>query len=715
MNNSKKIPNDMRANLQQKARGLRRNKDAAMPQEHQIPDKKEQEQEYNVPQKIEEIKKVQNKSDQQAEEWDSFVANNSSEEDVIRKKIIDYASQNNVVENDRPLAKGAIVTHKGVKNGQEVATSYEIIDKISSGGFGITYKVILANHVSEKFFVLKEFYPQGAGRNPQDKHININMNDTGIVDALDAFYKEPTRIRELIIQHYTPNSEKGWKSLNLVIPKTDTFESFHNLYYVMDYVEGTPLFDLVSGLPNYNALSLSDRLWVVHELCKAVGNLQSIGCIHQDITPKNVMVNLKGKRVVLIDYGLCTNVIKQGTNASIFKAAGTPGFWDIQNFKTYMDNPSKRGLLHIFSLGAMLAYTCLVREPKKISSNFLLELEPKEELNGKYDSVKCKIVYNQIKDLVSRSIEGDLDKRIQTIEEFKDCLDAIIECNKSAEDKIDAGSFPSKDENERTNSVNEDGLTSSSGTKDALFTMNEVASYQSDGLVSQPIQLLTSTVQEKVEGAEGAGQNCLKEKQEEKERLRREEESLRREAEKKNAEEEEQKRQKERLEADNKLKEDPKGRNPKYVTGILVGGLLTLLLVWGWNEWNNRLTLSDAGTGTSTTTVADSPENLLEEKVIPDTGTDDKWMENPLANLEKLKNDQMMAVLERAQQDLDFRHQLEHHYHRDLTILQLDPNGVPFKTTMLQLFMNNELGKEYEVSETEIVDNKLKRIILTKK
>lgn len=51
MNNSKKIPNDMRANLQQKARGLRRNKDAAMPQEHQIPDKKEQEQEYNVPPK----------------------------------------------------------------------------------------------------------------------------------------------------------------------------------------------------------------------------------------------------------------------------------------------------------------------------------------------------------------------------------------------------------------------------------------------------------------------------------------------------------------------------------------------------------------------------------------------------------------------------------------------------------------------------------------
>ena len=79
MNNSKKIPNDMRANLQQRAKDLRRNKDAAMVQEQKIPDNKEQEQEYNVPPKIEEIKKVQNKSDQQAEEWDSFVAN------IIRK------------------------------------------------------------------------------------------------------------------------------------------------------------------------------------------------------------------------------------------------------------------------------------------------------------------------------------------------------------------------------------------------------------------------------------------------------------------------------------------------------------------------------------------------------------------------------------------------------------------------------------------------------
>lgn len=51
MNNSKKIPNDMRANLQQKARGLRRNKDAAMPQEHQIPDKRSRNRNTTFPKK----------------------------------------------------------------------------------------------------------------------------------------------------------------------------------------------------------------------------------------------------------------------------------------------------------------------------------------------------------------------------------------------------------------------------------------------------------------------------------------------------------------------------------------------------------------------------------------------------------------------------------------------------------------------------------------
>ena len=42
MNNSKKIPNDMRANLQQKAKKLRRNQDATMAQEQNIFDNKEQ-------------------------------------------------------------------------------------------------------------------------------------------------------------------------------------------------------------------------------------------------------------------------------------------------------------------------------------------------------------------------------------------------------------------------------------------------------------------------------------------------------------------------------------------------------------------------------------------------------------------------------------------------------------------------------------------------
>lgn len=682
MNNSKKIPNDMRANLQQRAKDLRRNKDAAMIQEQKIPDNKEKEQEHNVPPKMEEIKKVQNKSDQQVEEWDSFVANDSSAEDVIRKKIIDYASQNNVVENDLPLAKGTIVTHKGVKNGQEVATSYEIIEKISSGGFGITYKVILANHISEKFFVLKEFYPKGAGRNPQDKHINFSSNQA-VRDAMDEFCKEPQRIRELIFQHYAPNSEKGWKSLNLVIPKTDAFEAFHNLYYVMDFVEGTPLLNLLTNLPNYNSLSLSNRLWIVKELCKAVKNLQSIGCIHQDITPNNIMVNLEGKRVVLIDYGLCTSVVKQGTNASLFKPAGTPGFWDKQNFPFYIEDSNKSKLLHVFSLGAILAYTCLLKNPKNINEEFLYKLDFHEELDEKDNSIKKKnnIIYNKIKDLVSRSIERELNERIQSIEIFEQCLDSIIALN------------------EKSIHIDEDAPISSIDTDDALFTIREEKLRQQDTPVSQPIEIVTSPILETV-----------KEERRQKEEKRKKEET------RKKAEAEEQAQQKKRQEeADKKRNEETKRKIIKYVLGLLAGVLIISLVAWGLNEWKQRPILPETKPKVETPVVKAPTSELDADAIISPSPVNENWMDEPLANLEKLNNDQMMAVLERAQQDLDFRHQLEHHCHRDLTILQLDQNGVPFKTTMLQLFMDNELGKEYEVSETEIVDNKLKRIILTKK
>ena len=656
MNNSKKIPNDMRANLQQKAKKLRRNQDVVMAQEQKISDNKEQE--------------IKEPVQQQVIEKDKYVANNSEADSTEEMNNISPSNKKNIQYN-YPLPDGTFITYQRKIDGQEVTTTYRVERVLKFGGFGITYKVTLAIHEHIQCFVLKEFYPRNSSRFLDSLHINLDDNldytNKDIKESLESFKKEPKRINALVKEYQA----EDWNSLNLVIPNTEVFEDRGNYYYVMNYVDGTSLYDYLVDLPDYNALSVSDRLSIVKQLCNAVRNMHSVGCVHQDISPMNVMVNPKKKQVVLIDYGMCTSLIKKGSSYSMVKYGGTGGFWDIIHYNDYVYNPEILKLWDIYSTGAILAYTCLEKNPKQIREGFLCDLCNKKEVKETDTLVekKYKTIYNMIIDLVKCSTERNLTNRIQTIEEFETRLDVIIDRENHFFDDVDSSKAKFTDEDE-------------------LFTYVETVNLQEEAHIQQ---------------------------REEEER-KKAEEKKKKEAEEKRKKAEEEKRRKERQEeADKKRKEETKRKIIKYISGLLAGGLIISLAVWGLNEWIQRPILPDPESKVETSVEKTPTSDLDADAIISLSPVKENLMDKPLANLGKLSNDQMMAVLERAQQDLDFRHQLEHYCHRDLTILQLDQNGVPFKTTMLQLFMNNELGKEYEVSETEIVDNKLKRMILTKK
>lgn len=82
--------------------------------------------------------------------------------------------------------------------------------------------------------------------------------------------------------------------------------------------------------------------------------------------------------------------------------------------------------------------------------------------------------------MVSRSIERELNERIQSIEIFEQCLDSIIALN------------------EKSIHIDEDAPISSIDTDDALFTIREEKLRQQDTPVSQPIEIVTSPILETV-------------------------------------------------------------------------------------------------------------------------------------------------------------------------------------------------------------------------
>lgn len=685
MNKSRKLNSEDLAKLLEEGKKLQRKRVAPSPQENELPP-------------IEEKNPLEK----------------NVEDEKIETPLPDNPASGkckNVVNKDEPLPIGTIVNNETVENGEKISTSYKVIGILGSGGFGKTYKVVLANHDSVKNFVLKEFFPAGSGRNPIDRHINIG-SDAETLLMLESFRKEADRINELKekFRNLVPGSEEGWQQLNLVIPKSGTFECFGNFYYVMDYVEGDSLYDYLTDEDKYNRLDMKDRLLIVKQLCNAVRNLHSIGCVHQDITPKNVMLELdsalKPKHVVLIDYGLCTSLI----NNSI-KEAGTYGFADFINYGKCKSDCSKLKLLDIYSLGAVLAYVCLL--PYQ-SLKEVLELYALLTSDNPFDK-KRKTVEYDIFELVAKSTTADLEKRVPCVEEFEAILDKIIQLNDMKIEQeliVLEGTSTSegmvrsevREMDKAGNLIDDDELleipAQESTPEPPSVKSSQARSGQktSDSELNAPIQSQSEKRRSGEYAPAQSGQS---------ERVGKETEVSKGESKKKPATEE-------------KKRDSEWGKYFKYALEGVVGVLVCLGVLWGVNRYFGNGVTADGQETVMTEKGQDSgTERTKEVNEEVDVSEPQDLMANPLANLPALSADQFTEVLRRAQRDKSFYGQLEQHLHKDLKILQLDENNVPFEITLLQLFNNRSdrylMGEEYKVSEFEVADGKVLNIILVKK
>lgn len=71
------------------------------------------------------------------------------------------------------------------------------------------------------------------------------------------------------------------------------------LYFVMEHVDGTTLFDLIHA----GHLTVSQALEIVKQICEALAYAHEEGVVHRDIKPSNILVDKKG-RVKIADFGL---------------------------------------------------------------------------------------------------------------------------------------------------------------------------------------------------------------------------------------------------------------------------------------------------------------------------------------------------------------------------------------------------------------------------
>ncbi len=217
---------------------------------------------------------------------------------------------------------------------------YRIVDSIGRGGFGITY---LAEQVMAKRKVcIKEFFPKDYYKREGNTG-SLTLSSEGFGEAMNKFKTKFIKEAQTIAALDHPN----------IIHIHDVFEENGTAYYVMDYIEGESLSELVK---RDGAMSERDAVAYIKQVAVALEHVHEQQIMHLDVKPGNIMVRTKGDHAILIDFGLSKHYDAESGEATSTTPVGVShGYAPMEQYKqggvsTFSPETD------IYSLGATLYY-----------------------------------------------------------------------------------------------------------------------------------------------------------------------------------------------------------------------------------------------------------------------------------------------------------------------------------------------------------------------
>ncbi len=276
---------------------------------------------------------------------------------------------------------------------------FEIITKIATGGMA---EIFLARQTGiegfQKLIVLKRILPH---LSTDKEFVNMFLDEARMAAQLN----HPN-----IVQIY---------DLGVIS------ESY---FIAMEYVDGVDLSSILKrGREQKSFLRLGWILKIISQVCEGLHyahtlrdpNGQSLGLIHRDITPENILLSFNGN-VKITDFG-----IARARGRSTSTTSGT-----LKGKFPYMSYEMVRGMeidsrSDIFSLGVvlweMLTYRRLFKRDTEVASiNAILNEEipsPKKYFKNLPDEVES---------IVMKALERDREKRFQSTREMGNAIEDFI-------------------------------------------------------------------------------------------------------------------------------------------------------------------------------------------------------------------------------------------------------------------------------------------------
>ena len=291
---------------------------------------------------------------------------------------------------------------------------YKIERVLGQGGFGITY--IATQDILDRRVCIKEFFfKDSCSRNSTGEVTLGNEASRAIVERfLNKFIKEARTLSNL---NHTN-----------IIRILDIFKENNTAYYVMDYIEGLSLEDIVQ---NNGPVKESNTLHYIKQVASAIDYIHQRSINHLDIKPGNIMIRKHDNQAILIDFGVSKQYDSQGEQTSTTPVGISYGYAPIEQYRPGgVSEFSPQA--DIYALGATLY--------KLVTGS-----TPPQAIEILYDGITGipASVSPNLKAAIEKAMQIKKNDRPQNIKEF---LDILISCDAINNKKTDLYPYDKRDE-----------------------------------------------------------------------------------------------------------------------------------------------------------------------------------------------------------------------------------------------------------------------------
>jgi len=285
---------------------------------------------------------------------------------------------------------------------------YVILKSLGEGGFG---RVFLAEHTGLK-----------------QKHVIkvLSADSSRSTDIRNRFFQEAQVIARL--KH--PN----------IIPIMDVAEYGGRPYYIMSYLEGGSLEDL---LLKEKKLSVDSALNLVGKLLSALSEVHKKGIIHRDLKPSNVLLDESGEPI-LIDFGIARVDEGGGAKTRTGFSIGTPQYMSPEQLDAKPINLTT----DIYSMGIMLFELLTGKPPFVGSISSLITQHNSAKLPSVSGKIEKSHLVDGIQAVLQKACAKEPSARYGSAKEMREAVEGILKIREEIPEPIRAHDTQKKEKPE---------------------------------------------------------------------------------------------------------------------------------------------------------------------------------------------------------------------------------------------------------------------------